>query len=73
VSTAPSPEERRRANRAKHHQDRQERHAARGPRGVAAAWWDHARATATQREREGDSEAWNDLTRTLENFCNRYA
>jgi hypothetical protein len=75
-----SPEERRAANRFRHHQERQERLAARGPKGVAASWWDHARALAARHEKHvrevggGDPDAaWSDLARALENWCARHS
>ena len=64
----PSPAERRRANRLKHHQERQQRQAARGPAGL--------RALARDVERSSDSdpdEARNDLALCLENWCQRYS
>jgi hypothetical protein len=73
VTTIPGPAERRQANRLRHHQERQERQAARGPKGVASSWWDHARAIAAEQERGGDPDAWSDLARALENWCQRYA
>lgn len=69
MSTAISPEERRWQNRVRHLQARQAANAARGPKGVAAVWWDQARAIATRAEREGDPELWEHLARTLENWC----
>lgn len=75
-----SPEERRAALRLQHHAERQQREAARGPKGVAATWWDHARALAARHEKEarrsgeGDPDAgWHDLARALENWCARYS
>jgi hypothetical protein len=74
----PAPEsvpaaERRQANRARHWHARQQREAARGPRGIAASWWDRARAIAAEQERaDGNQEAWNELARFLENYCQRY-
>lgn len=64
--------ERRQANRLRHMQQRQQRQAERGPRGVAAAWWDTARAVAADQERRGNPAAWEDLARFLENYCQRY-
>ena len=70
---------RRMANRRRHWQERHERQAARGPRGIAASWWDRARMIAAAQEEmaraagESDPEAaWNELARWLENFCARY-
>lgn len=73
MTTMPTPEERTAANRRRHHQERQAAQAARGPRGVASSWWDHARAVAAAQERAGDPGAWDDLIRTLENYAARYA
>ncbi|MFI8093748.1 hypothetical protein ACIF9R_36485 [Streptomyces sp. NPDC086080] len=69
MSEVVTPEERRYANRVRHLQARQAANAARGPKGVAAVWWDHARAVATRAERAGDPELWDHLARTLENWC----
>ncbi|GAA2639855.1 hypothetical protein [Streptomyces axinellae] len=75
-----TPEERRRANRLRHLMARQEQMAARGPKGVAASWWDHARALAAEEERGARYDpgadpgaAWQDLARALENWCQRYS
>ncbi|MCC3654739.1 hypothetical protein LIX60_25395 [Streptomyces sp. S07_1.15] len=74
VTTMPSPAERSAANRRRHHEARQATQAARGPRGVAASWWDHARAVAAAEERRtGTTEAWDDLILTLENYAARYS
>ena len=70
--TVMSPADRRRANQIRHWQQRQAAQAGRGPKGVAASWWDRARAVAAQQERAGDPEAWNDLARFLENYVARY-
>lgn len=68
-------EERRRYNQAQHAAERQQWQARRGPAGVAAAWWDHARAVCRDQEAadpgRGDA-AWNDLARTLEHWASRY-
>jgi hypothetical protein len=73
MSTTIPPQDRRRMNQARHWAARQEAQAARGPKGVAASWWDRARAIATQQARAGDGDAaWADLARALENWCQRY-
>ncbi|MFI9206410.1 hypothetical protein [Streptomyces sp. NPDC053048] len=59
-------------NRLRHAQQRQAEQAARGPKGVAAAWWDTARSICVKRAAAGDEEAWHELTRFLQNFCARY-
>lgn len=64
--------QRRAANRARHWEERQKRAAARGPRGIAGAWWDRARVVAADREKAGDQAAWDELSRWLENYCQRY-
>lgn len=69
MTTALTPEERRWQNRVQHLQARQQANAARGPKGVAAVWWDQARAAATRAERAGDPTLWEHLARTLENWC----
>lgn len=80
MTAVPSPAERRRANRLHHLQQRQAQQAARGAKGVASSWWDHARALAAEQEKQARQEtgcdpdaAWNDLARALENWCSRYA
>ena len=74
MTTPAAPADRRRANQLRHWQQRQAAQAARGPKGVAASWWDRARAIATQEARQsGSDEAWSDLARALENWCQRYA
>ncbi|MGA5552629.1 hypothetical protein [Streptomyces pseudogriseolus] len=69
MSEVITPEQRRYMNRLRHLQQRQEANQARGPRGVAASWWDHARAIATRAERDGNPELWDHLARALENWC----
>ncbi|GAA0924893.1 hypothetical protein GCM10009549_45660 [Streptomyces thermoalcalitolerans] len=69
MSEIVTPEQRRYANRVRHLQARQQANLARGPKGLAAVWWDHARAIATRAEREGDPALWDHLARTLENWC----
>lgn len=69
----PTPAERTAANRRRHHEERQASQTARGPRGVAASWWDHVRAVAAAQERAGHPEAWDDLILTLENWAARYS
>lgn len=63
---------RRRANQLRHWQKRQQEQASRGGKGIASSWWDRARAVAAEQERAGHPEAWDDLTRFLQNFCGRY-
>ncbi|MFE7365920.1 hypothetical protein [[Kitasatospora] papulosa] len=64
--------ERQAANRLAHFQKRQAERAARGPRGLAESWMERARAIAATREKSGDEEAWNDLSRTIANWVARY-
>ncbi|MBZ6086579.1 hypothetical protein KVH15_37045 [Streptomyces olivaceus] len=64
-----TPEQRRYENRVRHLQARQTANQTRGPKGVAAVWWDQARALATRAERNGDPEMWDHLARTLQNWC----
>ncbi|AXQ57798.1 MULTISPECIES: hypothetical protein [Streptomyces] len=64
-----TPEERRYENRVRHLQARQNANLARGPKGVAAVWWDQARVLALRAERNGDPAMWDHLARTLENWC----
>lgn len=61
------------ANKEQHWRQRYAEHAARGAKGIAAAWWDRARSVAKDQERMGNEEAWTDLARFLENFCARYS
>ncbi len=66
----PVTDARRAENRRRHLAERLKEQEKRGPRGVATAWWDQARALAAEYERaEGNPEAWHLLARTLENFC----
>ncbi|MFC9954266.1 hypothetical protein ACFVIN_28140 [Streptomyces prasinus] len=69
MSQALTPEQRRYQNRISHLQARQSANLTRGPKGVAAVWWDQARAHAARADREGDPEMWDHLARTLENWC----
>ncbi|MEW1604985.1 hypothetical protein [Streptomyces sp. NPDC093808] len=71
MSEVVTPEQRRHMNRVRHLQARQAANQARGPKGYAAAWWDHARALATRAEREGDPALWEHLARALENWCHQ--
>ncbi|MER6789513.1 hypothetical protein ABT330_33690 [Streptomyces sp. NPDC000658] len=71
MSQALTPEQRRYQNRISHLQTRQSANLARGPKGLAAVWWDQARALATRAEREGNPEAWEELARALENWCHQ--
>ncbi|WP_432034474.1 hypothetical protein [Streptomyces antibioticus] len=65
-------EQRRAYNRQQHALARQQAQAARGPRGLAELWWDEARRIAREGAENGDETAWNDLSVTLKNFCDRY-
>lgn len=71
-------EERRAANRRRHAEQRQAAQAARGPKGVAYAWYEQARSVAAAASKRataagGDpDEPWNDLSRALQNWCSRY-
>ncbi|GAB2966155.1 hypothetical protein [Streptomyces heilongjiangensis] len=69
MTQAVSPEQRRYQNRLMHLQQRQAANEARGPKGIAAAWWDQARAHAARAEREGDPAMWDHLALTLQNWC----
>ncbi|MEU0289915.1 hypothetical protein [Streptomyces sp. NPDC006147] len=71
MTTALTPEERRYHNRLRHLQQRQEANRARGAKGEAASWWDHARAIAARADREGDPALWEHLARTLANWCHQ--
>ncbi|MGA5606190.1 hypothetical protein ACPCUF_35130 [Streptomyces griseoincarnatus] len=71
MSQALTPEQRRNENRERHLQARQAANLARGPKGIAAVWWDQARAAATRAERSGDPEMWNHLALTLKNWCDQ--
>ncbi|MGA4803580.1 hypothetical protein [Streptomyces lavendulocolor] len=64
--------ERREANRRRHAEARQQEQASRGPKGVAAAWWDTARMIAAEQERRGNPAAWDELAQFLANYCARY-
>ncbi|MFI9311186.1 hypothetical protein [Streptomyces triculaminicus] len=68
MQQVPSISEVRQARRAAHWAERQRRQVeARGPSGLADAWWDRARAIC-----KADPELWNDLVRTLENWTGRH-
>ncbi|MEQ6028219.1 hypothetical protein SOM70_37335 [Streptomyces salinarius] len=69
MTQAVDPAQRRYHNRVTHLQARQSANLARGPKGIAAVWWDQARAYATRAERDGDPEMWDYLARALENWC----
>lgn len=71
--TPPTGAERRAANRRAHAEARQQEQAARGPKGVAAAWWDRARTVAIEQERQGNPAAWDELSLFLSNYCQRYS
>lgn len=64
--------ERQAANRLAHFERRQAERAARGPRGLAESWMERARAVAATREKAGDEEVWNDLSRSLAKWVSRY-
>lgn len=64
--------ERRAYNQQRHAETRQELMADRGSQGLAELWWDAARKIARDRAARGDEGAWNDLARTLSNYCQRY-
>ncbi|MGW1037871.1 hypothetical protein ACWD4Z_37505 [Streptomyces antibioticus] len=64
--------ERRAANKLDHFEKRQTERADRGPRGLAESWVERARALAAEREKDGDTEVWNDLSRTISTWCTRY-
>ncbi|MEV6080988.1 hypothetical protein AB0L80_38705 [Streptomyces sp. NPDC052069] len=68
-----TPAERREFNRRTHAEQRQQRQAERGPRGIAAAWWDRARMVAAEQESNGNPAAWDDLAAFLSNYCGRYS
>ena len=61
------------SNKSRHWGARQEQNAALGPKGVALAWSDQARALATAQARQGDHSGWSDLVVTLQTFCSRFA
>ncbi|MFE1576251.1 hypothetical protein [Streptomyces fradiae] len=60
------------ANRARHHEARTAQSTARGPKGVAAAWSEHVRRLARDREQHDDPTVWTHLAQTLEWFCSRH-
>ncbi|MFD9033311.1 hypothetical protein ACFVZW_19480 [Streptomyces sp. NPDC059567] len=68
-----SAAERREHNRRQHAESRQQDQAARGPRGIAAAWWDRARTVAAEEDRKGNPAAWDELAQFLANYCGRYS
>ncbi|MFC4122034.1 hypothetical protein [Nonomuraea zeae] len=59
-------------NRRRHWEVRREQNAALGAKGVAYAWSDQARATATTQARRGDHSGWSNLVVTLQTFCSRF-
>ncbi|WP_405749985.1 hypothetical protein OHA19_10490 [Streptomyces sp. NBC_00012] len=76
MSAQPRPltgAERRAANQRMHAEARQREQAARGPKGVAAAWWDRARMVAIEQDRKGNPGAWDELALFLSNYCDRYS
>lgn len=64
--------ERQAANRLAHFEKRQAERAARGPRGLAESWMERARAVAATREKGGDEDVWNDLSRSIAKWVARY-
>jgi hypothetical protein len=60
------------SNRHRHWEARREHNAALGPKGVALAWSDQARAAAVARARRGDDSGWSALALTLQTFCSRF-
>lgn len=64
--------ERRAYNQNKAYAERLELLAPEGPRRVALAWWDRARAITKQRTDNGEQGAWNELAEYLKNFCEHY-
>ncbi|MFD5489487.1 hypothetical protein ACFWIV_28935 [Streptomyces virginiae] len=64
-----TPEERRAENRARHWAQRQQANIDRGPAGVTATWWDHARALARDVDRDGYPAIWEELTAALQGWC----
>ncbi|MCG6496639.1 hypothetical protein [Kitasatospora sp. A2-31] len=58
--------------RRAHAEQRRAEQMARGPGGVAAAWWDSARAIAKRREKAGDPNAWARLSAYLKDYCDGY-
>ncbi|MFJ1536391.1 hypothetical protein ACIOFV_50310 [Streptomyces mirabilis] len=72
MTQAIEPQRRSAANQLRHLQERQQAHAARGPKGVAAAWYDRARSLAAKQEKQGNEDAWNDLAAALQNWCSRW-
>lgn len=61
------------SNKSRHWEVRQGQNAALGPKGVALAWSDQARAIATAQARRGDHSGWSNLVGTLQTFCSRFA
>ncbi|MFD7867609.1 hypothetical protein [Streptomyces sp. NPDC059783] len=64
--------ERRALNQRAFFEARQAARAERGPRGLAESWVERAYKVAADREKLGDPEAWNDLSRTISTWCSRY-
>ncbi|MFC8408613.1 hypothetical protein ACFUG9_34370 [Streptomyces griseoincarnatus] len=71
MTQALTPEQRRYQNRINHLQARQSANLTRGPKGLAAIWWDQARAYAARAEKDGDPVMWEELARALENWCHQ--
>ncbi|MFJ1709207.1 hypothetical protein [Kitasatospora sp. NPDC088346] len=71
--TAAERAARTRLNRSSHAEARRAEQLARGPGGLAAAWWDTARAIAKRREAAGDPTAWARLSAYLKDYCDGYA
>ena len=68
-----TPAQRSRHNRRVHAEQRRQEQIARGPGGLAAAWWDSARAIAKRRAEAGDPTAWTRLSAFLKDYCDGYA
>lgn len=60
------------SNRNRHWEARRQQNAALGPKGVALAWSDQARALATGAARRGDHSEWSNLVVILRTFCSRF-
>ncbi|MGW2181247.1 hypothetical protein ACWCXX_24740 [Streptomyces sp. NPDC001732] len=74
-----SKAERRALNQRAHFEKQQTARAARGPRGLAESWMERARAVAAAREAadraagRDPATVWDDLSRTLANWVDRYS
>ncbi|MFF9070506.1 hypothetical protein ACF09E_34690 [Streptomyces sp. NPDC014891] len=72
MAAAQTRAERKAINQRLFFEKRQAERAERGPRGLAESWVERAYTVAADRERRGDPEAWNDLSRTLATWVDRY-